>query len=172
LTMKVDLLSLTDEPRPFSFSIGKDDVDLETEGIKIVGDVEMVGEVSRNAAKTDVRGSVKAPLEINCTRCLTPVRRELDVVFQIDFVGREFLPESKEAHLESNDLDTDILEGDEIDLTEIAREQMLLNLPEIMLCREDCKGICATCGTDLNEGDCRCGEDDIDPRWAALKNLK
>ena len=170
--MKVDLLSLTDESRPFSFSIGQDDIDLETEGIKVAGDVEMVGEVSRNAAKTDVRGSIKAPLEIDCTRCLTPVRRELDVVFQIDFVGREFLPESKETHLDSNDLDTDILEGDEIDLTEIAREQILLNLPETTLCREDCKGICSTCGTDLNEGDCQCGEDDIDPRWAALKNLK
>ena len=170
--MKVDLLSLTDEPRPFRFSIDKDDIDLETESIKVVSDVEMVGEVSRNAAKTDVRGSVKAPLEIDCTRCLTPVRRELDAVFQIDFVGREFLPESKETHLESNDLDTDILEGDEIDLTEIAREQILLNLPETTLCREECKGICPTCGKDLNEGDCRCGEDEIDPRWAALKNLK
>ena len=170
--MKVDLLSLTDEPQAFSFSTDKDDIDLETKGIEVVGDVEMVGEVSRNAAKTDVRGSVKAPLEIDCTRCLTPVRRELDVAFQIDFVGREFLPESKEAHLESNDLGTDILEGDEIDLTEIAREQILLNLPETTLCREDCKGICPTCGTDLNEGDCQCGEDEIDPRWAALKNLK
>jgi uncharacterized protein len=170
--MKVDLLSLTDEPRPFSSNIAKNDIDLETAGIKVVGDVEMVGEVSRNAAKTDVRGSVKAPLEIDCTRCLTPVRRDLDVVFQIDFVDREFLPESKETHLERNDLDTDIIEGDEIDLVEIAREQILLNLPETTLCREECKGICATCGKDLNEGECRCGEDEIDPRWAALKNLK
>ena len=172
MTMKVDLLSLTDEPRPFSFSIDKENIDLETEDIKVVGSVEMTGEVSRNAAKADVRGSVKAPLEIDCTRCLTPVRRELDIVFQIDFVGRELLPESKETHLESNDLDTDVLEDDEIDLTEIAREQILLNLPETTLCREECKGICPTCGKHLNESDCQCGEDDIDPRWAALKNLK
>ena len=170
--MKVDLLSVTDEPRPYSFNIDKDEFDLETEGIKVIGDVEMIGEVRRNAAKTDVRGSVKVPLEIDCTRCLTPVRRELDVVFQIDFVDRAFLPESKETHLDGNDLDTDILEGDEIDLTEIAREQILLNLPETTLCREECKGICPTCGKDLNDGDCPCGEDEIDPRWATLKNLK
>ena len=172
MIMKVDLLSLTDEPQAFSFSIDKDDIDLDTEGIKVAGDVEMVGEVSRNAAKTDVRGSVKVPLEIDCTRCLTPIRRELDVVFEIDFVGREFLPETKETHLESNDLDTDVLESDQIDLKEIAREQILLNLPETTLCRDECKGICPSCGKDLNEGECRCGEDDIDPRWAALKNLK
>jgi uncharacterized protein len=170
--MKVDLLSLSDEARPFDFNIGPDEIDLDTEGIKIAGDVEMIGEVRKNAAKTDVRGSVKVPIEIECTRCLAPIRSELDIVFDIDFVGRELLPESKETHLENSDLDTDLIEDDEIDLTEIAREQILLNLPETTLCREECKGICPTCGEDLNEADCQCGEDDIDPRWAALKNLK
>jgi hypothetical protein len=62
--------------------------------------------------------------------------------------------------------------GDELDLSQLAREQILLNLPEQVLCREDCKGICPTCGKDLNEGDCKCGEDEIDPRWAALKDLR
>jgi len=81
-------------------------------------------------------------------------------------------PESKETHLENSDLDTDVIEGNELDLTEIAREQILLNLPEQELCKEDCRGICPTCGKDLNEGECRCGEDDVDPRWAALKDLR
>jgi uncharacterized protein len=41
-----------------------------------------------------------------------------------------------------------------------------------MLCREDCKGICPECGIDRNTGECSCVADDIDPRWAALKNFK
>ena len=81
-------------------------------------------------------------------------------------------PDSKETHLESSDLDTDVIDGNELDLAEVAREQIVLNLPEQVLCSEDCKGICPTCGTDLNEGECRCREDDIDPRWQALKELK
>ena len=48
---------------------------------------------------------------------------------------------------------------------------LLLNLPEQVLCKEDCKGLCPECGTNLNLKDCDCGDKDIDPRWAALKNL-
>jgi uncharacterized protein len=170
--MIVDLLSLTDEPLPFNFSLGPDAMDLETEGVRLFSDVETAGQLSKNAAKTDVRGSIVAPIEIDCTRCLTPVRRKLDINYQVDFVGKELFPEGKETHLEGADLDTDMIEGNELDLKALTREQILLNLPDQVLCREDCKGICPTCGKDLNHDECQCGEDDIDPRWAALKDLK
>ena len=170
--MIVDLLSLTDEPLPFDFKISPGDIGLDTEGVRVVGDIDVIGELSKSAAKTDVKGSIKAPLEIDCTRCLAPLKRELDVVFQADFVGKELFPDSKETHLETADLDTDVVEGNELDLSQLAREQILLNLPEQVLCREDCKGICPQCGKDLNEGECTCGEDEIDPRWAALRDLK
>jgi len=170
--MIVDLLSVTDEPVPFNFRISADKLDLETTGVRIVGDIDIVGDVRKNAAKTDVTGSIKAPLEIDCTRCLAPVKSEFDIAFQVDYVGKEMFPEGKETHLGSADLDTDVIEGSELDLSQVAREQIVLNLPEQVLCRDDCKGICARCGKDLNEGDCRCGQDDIDPRWAALKSLK
>ena len=62
--------------------------------------------------------------------------------------------------------------GVEIDVDEIVREQILLAVPARVLCVEDCKGICATCGTDLNAGDCNCESQDVDPRWAALKSLR
>jgi uncharacterized protein len=103
---------------------------------------------------------------------LTSIKQDLDVVFQVDFIGKDLFSDSKEAQLERSDLDTDVIEGNELDLTEVAREQILLNLPETVLCREDCRGICPTCGKDLNEGDCSCGGGEIDPRWAALKDLK
>jgi uncharacterized protein len=170
--MKVDLLSVTGEPLSFRFRLEPDEIDLDTEGVRITGPIDVAGELSNNSAKTDVKGSIAAPLEVDCTRCLTPVKRDLDIVFQVDFVDKEMFPESKETHLENSDLDTDVIEGNELDLTEIAREQILLNLPEQELCKEDCRGICPTCGKDLNEGECRCGEDDVDPRWAALKDLR
>jgi glycerol-3-phosphate acyltransferase PlsX len=58
-----------------------------------------------------------------------------------------------------------------LDVDEIVKEQVLLAVPTRMLCREDCKGICPECGTDRNTGECDCVTNDIDPRWAALKNL-
>ena len=64
-----------------------------------------------------------------------------------------------------------VFDGKGIDVDEVVKEQILLAVPTRMLCREDCKGICPECGTDLNKGECACKKDDIDPRWAALKNL-
>jgi uncharacterized protein len=52
------------------------------------------------------------------------------------------------------------------------REQILLNLPEQVFCKEDCKGLCQKCGANRNLIDCKCDSDETDPRWAALKNLK
>jgi uncharacterized protein len=147
--MIVDLLTLTDQPLAFDFKIAPEEIDLQTEGVKVTGEADVRGELSKNAAKTDVSGAVKVPLEVDCTRCLTPVRTLLDIRF-----------------------DVDVVEGNELDLTHLAREQILLNLPETILCREDCKGICPKCGSDLNAGNCNCSEDEIDPRWAALKDLK
>jgi len=170
--MIVDLLSLTDEPLAFDFKIASDAIDLETEGVRVIGDANVKGELSKNAAKTDVKGLIKAPLEVDCTRCLTSVRTQLEVTFDVDFVGKELFPDAKETHLGSSDLDTDVIEGNELDLAQVVREQILLNLPETMICREDCRGICSKCGSDLNAGNCNCREDEIDPRWAALKNLK
>lgn len=170
--MKVDLLSVTDEPSAFDLKIGPNEMDLETEGVRVVGEIETIGEVSTNTAKTSAQGSIRATLEIDCTRCLVPVKRELDLVFNVDFVAKEMLPETKETHLEESDLDTDVLEGNQLDLVDLVREQILLNLPETVLCREECKGICPTCGKDLNEGECGCGDEETDPRWSALKDLK
>jgi uncharacterized protein len=57
-------------------------------------------------------------------------------------------------------------------LTELVREQILLAVPEQVFCREDCKGLCLKCSANRNLIDCNCEEKEIDPRWAALKNLK
>jgi uncharacterized protein len=170
--MIVDLLNVGDRPLAFEFTMDQNEIDLESERAKVVGNVLVSGELKCSAAKTDVKGWIKAPLEIDCTRCLTPIEHRLDVAFDATFVGKEMFPEAKETHLEAADLDTDVIEGNELDLTQVVREQIMLSLPEQVLCREDCRGICPTCGADLNDGDCKCGGEEIDPRWAALKDLK
>ncbi|HEX8637491.1 MAG TPA: DUF177 domain-containing protein, partial [Pyrinomonadaceae bacterium] len=68
--------------------------------------------------------------------------------------------------------DIAVLDNNKIDVAEIVREQILLNLPEPVYCRDDCKGLCPQCGANRNLIDCKCEEKEIDPRWAALKGLK
>ena len=68
--------------------------------------------------------------------------------------------------------DEELFDGKTIDLEPLVREQVLLALPMHAVCREDCKGLCGTCGKNLNEGECGCAPSQVDPRLAALKNIK
>lgn len=119
-----------------------------------------------------ITGSITANSEFDCTRCLEPISRLLEVPFSAAFVSDQSLYSQAEAELGEADLDLDELLNGKIELNDLAREQILLNLPEQIYCRDDCKGICEQCGTNLNLITCKCKNDDIDPRWAMLKDLK
>jgi uncharacterized protein len=54
----------------------------------------------------------------------------------------------------------------------MVRDALLLDLPAKPLCRDDCAGLCATCGIDRNHGSCDCHTEELDPRWAALRSLE
>ena len=104
-------------------------------------------------------GTATAPWEAECRRCLAPVRGEVTAEFR-----ELFEQDWREG-------DSYPLKGDRIDLAPLAREALLLELPMAPLCRDGCKGLCPTCGADLNNGPCGCPAGDRDPRWAALDRL-
>ena len=77
-----------------------------------------------------------------------------------------------EGRAEAEDAGLIGFRGEEIDLTEGIQEQVVLNLPMRPLCREDCKGLCAACGADLNLGECNCRRQPPDGPFAALRHLR
>lgn len=170
--MIVDLTTLKDAQTSFDFSIVPDEIDLEAGAIKLKDAAEVEGNLKKGIVQTDVRGKVSARIEAECNRCLQAAEVFLDFPFDAVFVTRENYTQEKEAELRADDLEVSVFEGDEIDLTELVREQILLNLPTQVFCREDCRGLCQKCGVNLNLVDCNCGEEKIDPRWSALRNLK
>jgi uncharacterized protein len=170
--MIIEISSLDDKPRPFDLKLAGEEIDLDVEGVKLSGTVEANGEVSRRIAQTDVRGHIGATAVMDCVRCLQAVERPVSVDFDVSYVDPEHFAVDKEKEVAPDDLETDVLEGDSIDLKEIVREQILLDLPVQVFCSEDCKGLCQKCGGNLNLVTCSCHDDEADPRWAALKNLK
>jgi uncharacterized protein len=74
--------------------------------------------------------------------------------------------------LSSEEMEVTFLEGDEIDLDEIIRENIYLSIPVQPLCSEACRGLCPFCGKDLNEGDCTCLQQRADPRFRPLEILR
>jgi len=73
---------------------------------------------------------------------------------------------------EAEDPDVHVLDerSHDLDLRPVVREQWLLNVPSYAVCRAECKGLCSTCGKDLNEGPCACPES-RDARWDALRRV-
>ena len=170
--MIIDLITLRDSPYEFEFSLTPEEIDLDGDEAELKNAIKVKGKLTKHIVQSDVEGTIGAELEIECSRCLQVIDKELEFAFEAAFVTPENFTGTKEAELNANDLDVSVFEGDKIDLTELVREQILLNLPEQVFCREDCKGLCEKCGANRNLIDCNCKEKEVDPRWAALKNLK
>ncbi len=105
-------------------------------------------------------GDTRARWVGDCRRCLGPVGGELRVEFRELFEHQAREGESYP------------LRNDHLDLAPLAREVLLLDLPLAPLCADDCRGLCPTCGGDLNRGDCGCVTELADPRWEALDVLR
>ena len=168
--MIVDLNSFERERR-IDETIPAGVIDLDLPNARVASDVTFKGELVKSAASTELKGRLSGTMEIDCDRCLEPQQRPIDVELDLEFVPESSFGADSNLELQAGDLNIDAVADESIDTAEIAREQILLDIPQQFFCREDCQGLCQKCGTNLNETDCGCSETEIDPRWAALKNL-
>jgi uncharacterized protein len=120
--------------------------------------------------RVDVEGSLAATLPASCSRCASTFLQEVERGFLRVYLRSEPEDLSEDMELSSDDLDRDLLPDDKLDLGELLGEELVLALPSKPLCMDDCKGICAGCGAELNERECSC-EPETDHRWASLKGL-
>lgn len=121
------------------------------------------GTVRNTAGVLLMTGKLSTTIHGICDRCAADFDRE--IVFPLDVVLVTAL-----ASEENEDERVFPLEGDCADLEDIVRTVFVLNFDSKLLCREDCKGLCPTCGKNLNDGPCTC-QKELDPRFAALKQL-
>ncbi|WIV20733.1 DUF177 domain-containing protein [Paenibacillus polygoni] len=113
----------------------------------------------------DVQGPLTAEVDMLCSRCLGNVHEHLDMKFAEQFKqGTE--PEDADEEDDTLYVDEDI-----VNLDPFMEEYFLLHLPFAPLCKPDCKGLCPTCGTDLNQSSCDCDNTVVDPRLAGLKDF-
>jgi uncharacterized protein len=136
--------------------------------VVFVGPVEVRGRASwTGSGEVVVRGTLYAPLQQECRRCLEPVPVTLS-----EEITLVFLP-ATEPGME-DDGDTRLFEEDaaELDLGQAVREEIILAIDPYVVCRPECKGLCPGCGTNLNEETCNCSAEEPDPRWDALRALK
>jgi uncharacterized protein len=119
-----------------------------------------------------ITGDLATALELDCARCLEPAVQK--VTRKFDLLYRPLGSDSGRAELSVTAAEAEIgyYQGEGLMLEDAVREQVLLDLPLKVMCREDCKGLCPHCGTNLNVGLCSCAEPVEDRRWAALKDIR
>ncbi|HXK59744.1 MAG TPA: DUF177 domain-containing protein [Acidobacteriota bacterium] len=129
--------------------------------------------VSLAGERLRVTGHLSADLEIACSRCLKPVGMQVDKDVDLEYwPDPEVEKEGEEIALSYEELSIGFYRGELFDLSGVVSEQIVLEIPMKPVCDEACLGLCPQCGVDLNETTCDCAQDTLDPRWAALVDLK
>lgn len=134
-------------------------------------EVEGSAELSQALMEISVRGHLRVRMEADCDRCLEPVSFPIDTSFELSYLPASSLDAGEEFAIEEAEVKAGFYEGAGLDLADVLREQILLELPMQRLCGEDCRGICPVCGQNCNRVDCDCRERVPDDRWAKLRNL-
>lgn len=147
--------------KDIDFAYHKENLVYNNETIEFLRPIQIKGNVTVKHGVADVKLSVNTKVLYTCSRCLEKFEDTLDLMV-----------DEKISKNEQEDENILTLEGGEVlDIRDVVINNIYLALPRKVLCKEDCQGLCQLCGQDLNEGQCSCTQDEVDPRLAALKDM-
>ncbi|HXI12339.1 MAG TPA: DUF177 domain-containing protein [Thermoanaerobaculia bacterium] len=121
-----------------------------------------------------VEGEIDMKGNLRCSRCLEPYSFANRSPFRLRYRPRPDAAQLAEEELElgESDLEVEYYSARQLDLGELASEQLQLSLPMKPLCSDACRGLCPQCGQNLNAQPCWCSTQTEDPRWAALRQIR
>ena len=164
--MKIDLSSVikvTGAEIKLNTTVGFSDAEFLGESYRFFEPLHISGKVYNNGQSLTLEADVTGKMKTECARCLEEI--ETDVSFSI----HELLSQREEGEPDNEDII--LFDGYEIELDDIVADNFLMNVSGRYLCKDDCKGLCQSCGKNLNYGDCDCDNEYIDPRWQALADI-
>jgi uncharacterized protein len=118
----------------------------------------------REEKRIRAKGRIKTTITINCIRCLEMFDMPIDSQFDIVLFPAEMLDE-RNTSLDPDEMEYIFYEGDQVDIEKILVEQVNLYTPLYPLCSDSCKGVCQTCGTNLNVATCSCDKTKSDIKF-------
>ena len=160
--LRIAIATLADEGVSIDSEVDGNSLRPEGAGEIGIGPVKIQGELSPLDDEFLFQGFVSATYTGTCDRCLEPVTKAYTSDVVLTFVPGS--PDADDDELDGVDADetATFFEGPELDLGARTWEELVLAQPSKMLCRESCKGLCVTCGENLNEGPCGCRADKED----------
>lgn len=190
--MQLDLTRIREAETPYAKTFEPDTLAAADDPFRMTGPVELVMTVRKDGDLFHLVGQLRGELGLACSRCLEPFALAFDPSFDLRYLPQHLNEGSVGAdddgtdgddddaaddsrgggEVGGDDLTTAFYRDDRIDLVQMIREQMFLAIPMKPLHRDDCKGLCPSCGANLNETTCACRDEWIDPRLAPLRDLK
>ena len=161
--MRLDLRNIIHVPeasKPFRFQMDLSDLEFYGKHL-ITRPVQIEGSVTNHAGALVLEGTASSLLDLSCDRCGKAFSREKVVELNCLLATELEDEEHDEIYL---------IQGNEVALEEVAGTAFILAMDTKNLCSDNCKGLCAKCGADLNNGPCGC-RPEVDPRLAALAQL-
>jgi uncharacterized protein len=163
--MKIQVGGLSEGVHEYSFRVAPAELGLPSEFHETVTVNATLEKASRQLF---LKASVSTFADVECDRCVTLLRELIQSGYRMHYLWEE----SEAERIDPSEVQVLSPGQTVIDLSDDARQTVLLALPLKHLCREDCRGLCPHCGRNLNEGTCDCRETRLDGRWDKLKELQ
>jgi uncharacterized protein len=170
--MRIELDRLKEFNGRFSHVYQAGELLLDEKDARMAGPAEVQGTIDRRGNEVELRGSLRAKIDVPCGRCLQPVALPVNTEFQERFTPAVSWRAEPQHELSEVDLNLSVFDGEAIDIDELVREEILLAIPGHILCSEDCRGLCPNCGEDRNVSSCQCDVAEVESRWQGLENLR
>ena len=162
-----------DEPFLIVTDFGEGELGVGSHISVLRGPVHSELSVSLLGDQVHVEGNLGADLELTCCRCLKPFAQKIQKGFELDYRPDPMVDEEgDEFSLTYTDLEIGFYRNQQLDVSAVISEQIVLEIPMKAVCQEGCKGLCDQCGADLNESDCGCQPQTVDPRLSPLLEWK
>jgi uncharacterized protein len=163
-TMKIQVGGLSEGLHAYHFEVPPSDLELgETFGATILVDVQ----VNRTGRRYLLEGTVSTAIVFECDRCVAQFTRQVSGSYRMYYV------QDAQDMGGADPSEVQVVPGDLtfIDVSDDVRQTAVLTIPLKVLCRDDCRGLCPKCGTNLNEQQCDCKDTVADSRWDKLRSL-
>ncbi|MGE5474114.1 MAG: YceD family protein [Ignavibacteriales bacterium] len=138
-----------------------EDFEIAGDEIKLNAPVKIKGAIKKDSGILKLDGTIDFGFELKCHRCLKELKKDFCLRISETFSNAVDIPE-----------DSFRFEGNEIDLSEMVSNVIITNIPMKVLCSEECKGLCSSCGSNLNIEKCSCTHEEYDSRMEKLLELK
>jgi uncharacterized protein len=165
---QIALRELAEGENRVEFQLGAEALRIAPDEVELSGEVTVALEVYREGQTLQVKGAITGTVDAECSRCARRFRAPFDAAL---FVIAKWSPGGTDPGEYGDDETVIYHDGHVLDLADPIRQLVILAQPMAWRCREDCPGLCPTCGADLSREPCRCEPPAHDLRWRVIDDL-